>query len=215
MTNSTLEEWGTERLLCGRSIGNIKSTSDMLSRQLPCNLIGNFCCFRLILCGQMLPVSLSRKCHNLSHTHAYLEKFGAIMNDIRWKQRFENFDRAFILLREVQERGIGSLSLLEKEGTIQRFEFTFELAWKTLKDYLEEQGIILQEATPRAVIKAAFSAGILDDAQIWIDILQYRNLLSHTYDFKILDKALKNIEEHYFSAFDRLHEFFLIRSIEP
>ena len=137
------------------------------------------------------------------------------MNDIRWKQRFENFDRAFILLREVQERGIGSLSLLEKEGTIQRFEFTFELAWKTLKDYLEEQGIILQEATPRAVIKAAFSAGILDDAQIWIDILQYRNLLSHTYDFKILDKALKNIEEHYFSAFDRLHEFFLIRSIEP
>lgn len=135
-------------------------------------------------------------------------------DDIRWKQRFDNFDRAFVLLREVQERGLACLSQLEKEGAIQRFEFAFELAWKTLKDYLEEQGIEIREATPRRVIKEAFSVGILEDAQVWIDILQHRNLLSHRYDFKIFDDALNKISERYFAAFDRLHEFFLTRLVE-
>lgn len=136
------------------------------------------------------------------------------MKDIRWKQRFDNFDRAFVLLREVQERRMDSLTQLEKEGAIQRFEFAFELAWKTLKDYLEEQGVIIKEATPRKVIKEAFSVGILDDAQVWMDILQHRNLLSHKYDFKTFDEALKKMVSRYFAAFDRLHEFFLIRSVE-
>ncbi|MBF0462570.1 MAG: nucleotidyltransferase substrate binding protein [Magnetococcales bacterium] len=137
------------------------------------------------------------------------------MQDIRWKQRFDNFDRAFVLLREVQERGVDSLSQLEKEGAIQRFEFAFELAWKTLKDYLEEQGIVIQEASPRKVIKEAFTVGILEDAQLWIDILQHRNLLSHRYDFRMFDAALREVAARYFAAFDRLHEFFLVRMVEP
>ncbi|MBF0212682.1 MAG: nucleotidyltransferase substrate binding protein [Magnetococcales bacterium] len=136
------------------------------------------------------------------------------MRDVRWKQRFDNFDRSFVLLREVQEKGITTLSQLEKEGAIQRFEFAFELAWKTLKDYLEEQGIVIQEATPRRVIKEAFSVGILDDAQVWLEILQHRNLLSHTYDSKTFEEALTKVSERYFPAFDHLHEFFLARSVE-
>ncbi len=136
------------------------------------------------------------------------------MQDIRWKQRFDNFDRAFLLLREVQERGVASLSQMEKEGAIQRFEFTFELAWKTLKDYLEAQGIVLRESSPRTVIKEAFAMGILEDAQLWMDIMRHRNLLSHTYAFKTFDEALKELETRYFAAFDRLHEFFLSRSLE-
>ncbi|MBF0176659.1 MAG: nucleotidyltransferase substrate binding protein [Magnetococcales bacterium] len=135
-------------------------------------------------------------------------------DDIRWKQRFDNFDRTFILLREVQEQGLAQLSQLEKEGAVQRFEFAFELAWKTLKDYLEEQGVVIREATPRKVIKAAFSAGILNDAQLWIDMLDHRNLLSHRYDFRTFDEALKKITTQYFAAFDRLHEFFLIRLVK-
>ncbi|MBF0110065.1 MAG: nucleotidyltransferase substrate binding protein [Magnetococcales bacterium] len=135
------------------------------------------------------------------------------MEDIRWKQRFDNFDRAFVLLREVQDRGMASLSRLEKEGAIQRFEFAFELAWKTLKDYLESQGVVIKEATPRKVLKEAFSVGILDDAQVWMDILHHRNLLSHTYDFQIFDEALTQVSERYFVAFDHLHEFFLMRSV--
>ncbi|MBF0270902.1 MAG: nucleotidyltransferase substrate binding protein [Magnetococcales bacterium] len=135
------------------------------------------------------------------------------MHDIRWKQRFDNFDRAFVLLREVRERGVDSLSQLEREGAVQRLEFAFELAWKTLKDFLEEQGIVIREATPRKVIQEAFAAGFLEDAQVWIDIMLHRNLMSHTYDFHQFDRVLRELESRYFEAFDRLHEFFLLRSM--
>jgi nucleotidyltransferase substrate binding protein (TIGR01987 family) len=134
--------------------------------------------------------------------------------DVRWKQRFDNFDRAFILLREVRERGVASLSQLEKEGAIQRFEFAFELAWKTLKDYLEEQGVVLEPVTPRNVIKEAFAAKLLDDRQVWIDMMLHRNLLSHTYDFKTFETVLDAVEHRYFPALDRLHEFFLLHRMD-
>ncbi len=138
-------------------------------------------------------------------------------DDIRWKQRFHNFDRAFVLLREVCDRGVDSLSQLEKEGAIQRFEVAFELAWKTLKDYLEESGVIVNPVTPRAVIKEAFAAKLLQDAeeaQVWIDMMLHRNLLSHTYDNTVFEAVLQTVAERYFSAFDRLHEFFLTRTVE-
>ena len=60
--------------------------------------------------------------------------------DIRWQQRFDNFDRALGLLREALANGPAALNQLEKEGVVQRFEYTLELAWKTIKDYLEESG---------------------------------------------------------------------------
>jgi nucleotidyltransferase substrate binding protein (TIGR01987 family) len=136
-------------------------------------------------------------------------------SDIRWKQRFDNFDRAFVLLREVCDRGVNSLSQLEKEGSIQRFEVAFELAWKTLRDYLEESGVIVSPVTPRNVIKEAFAAKLLEDAQVWIDMMLHRNLLSHTYDIKVFEAVLRSVAERYFPAFDRLHEFFLSRRVEP
>lgn len=135
--------------------------------------------------------------------------------DVRWKQRFDNFDRAFVLLREVYDRGVDSLSQLEKEGAIQRFEIAFELAWKTLKDYLEENGIVVNPVTPRNVIKEAFAAKLLDDAQVWIDMMLHRNLLSHTYDNAVFETVLRVVTERYFSAFDRLHEFLLLKKIAP
>lgn len=91
--------------------------------------------------------------------------------DIRWKQRFENFEKAYFLLRDVfiekQE-----FSNLEKEGIIQRFEFTFELAWKTVKDYLESSGVMIATITPKNVIKEAFAAKIIIDGKMWIDMLE-------------------------------------------
>ena len=137
------------------------------------------------------------------------------MTDIRWKQRFDNFDRAFVLLREVNDRGVDTLSQLEKEGAIQRFEFAFELAWKTIKDYLEQDGIVVKPATPRNVIKEAFAASLIDDGQVWIDMMLHRNLLSHTYNSKTFDEVLKVVSERYFSAFDQLHEFFISKAVEP
>ena len=73
--------------------------------------------------------------------------------DIRWKQRFQNFDRAFVLLRQAMENGPAALNPLEKEGVIQRFEYCFELAWKTVKDYLEAGGLTFAVVTPRQVLK--------------------------------------------------------------
>ena len=67
--------------------------------------------------------------------------------DIRWKQRFQNFDRGFALLRQAMEHGPSALNQLEKEGAIQRFEYYFELAWKTLKDFLEEGGLSISPVT--------------------------------------------------------------------
>jgi nucleotidyltransferase substrate binding protein (TIGR01987 family) len=132
--------------------------------------------------------------------------------DIRWKQRFQNFDRAVVLLREPFERDLASLSALEQEGTIQRFEFALELAWKTLKDYLEHEGRAIHPITPRMVIKAAFAAQIIADGQVWIDMLDHRNLLSHTYDSRIFAQTLVAVRDRYLPACEQLHEWLMLRA---
>lgn len=135
-----------------------------------------------------------------------------MQQDIRWKQRFQNFDRAVVLLREPFERDVTTLSNLEKEGTIQRFEFTVELAWKTLKDYLEYEGQVIDPVTPRNVIKEAFAARILSEGQVWIDMLNHRNLLSHTYDEATFDTAVLAIRDRYLAAIEELHLWLVERS---
>ena len=134
--------------------------------------------------------------------------------DARWKQRFQNFDRALVLLREALERGPGVLSNLEKEGVIQRFEYTFELAWKTIKDFLEEGGLIISPLTPRQVLKDAYVAKVLADGQGWIDMLDHRILLSHTYDFAVLEKAVDAIAARYLPALEDLHEFLVVEALK-
>ena len=134
--------------------------------------------------------------------------------DIRWKQRFQNFDRGVVLLREPIERGIQTLSDLEKEGMVQRFEFALELSWKTLKDYLEYQGQVIKPTTPRNVIKEAFAAKILPDGQVWIDMLNHRNPLSHTYDSATFEQAVIAIRDRYHPAIEALHEWLLARREE-
>ena len=134
--------------------------------------------------------------------------------DIRWKQRFQNFDRGFVLLREALESGPGALSALEKEGVIQRFEYTFELAWKTIKDFLEAGGLVISPITPRQVIKDAFAAKVLADGQTWIDMLDHRNLLSHTYDFSVFAKAVEVIHSRYLPAMNSLHEYLIGQALK-
>jgi len=128
--------------------------------------------------------------------------------DIRWKQRFQNFDRAYILLRDALEKGPGALNQLEKEGVIQRFEYSFELAWKLVKDYMEENGHIFSTITPRQVLKDGFAAKVMADGQVWINMLDHRNLLSHTYNFASFEKAVDAIAARYLPAMEMLHEFF-------
>ncbi|MGM0654518.1 MAG: nucleotidyltransferase substrate binding protein [Thermodesulfobacteriota bacterium] len=137
------------------------------------------------------------------------------MNDIRWKQRFQNFDRAFILLRSaLEDQALNQLSDLEQEGVIQRFEYSYELAWKTMKDYLEDNGVVISPVTPRNVIKEAFAAGIIKEGQIWVDMMLHRNLLSHTYDFSNFKKVLEAVDNFYLSTLGDLHEWLMARQIE-
>ena len=131
--------------------------------------------------------------------------------DIRWKQRFENYEKALSLLREAMA-DVNSLSDLEKEGAIQRFEYTVELAWKTLKDYLEYSGEVLAQITPKNVVKSAFSAKIISDGQIWIDMLDCRNLMSHNYDETILNQTIVKMSERFLPALNELYNFFKKRS---
>ncbi|MFH1715746.1 MAG: nucleotidyltransferase substrate binding protein [Planctomycetota bacterium] len=134
--------------------------------------------------------------------------------NIRWKQRFENFESAFLLLKEAFEKDLAEMSDLEKEGVVQRFEYTFELAWKTLKDYLVYSGIVFDQITPRRVIKEAFTARIIEDGQIWIDMLEQRNLMSHTYDKETFDGVIRNISQRYFTALEQVFTWLKQKTLE-
>ena len=90
-------------------------------------------------------------------------------SDIRWRQRLQNYSRALALLQSALKQGPDVLNDLEKEGAVRRFEYTVELAWKSLKDYLEFSGIELLSVTPKSVVKAAFSARLLTDGQLLIN----------------------------------------------
>ena len=83
------------------------------------------------------------------------------------------------------------LTQLEKEGTIRRFKYTWELAWKVLKDHLEATGVLLDTITPAAVIKAAFAAKIIQDGDMWMKALDARNKMAHTYDLKIFEQIMQ------------------------
>ncbi|RPI67854.1 MAG: nucleotidyltransferase [Ignavibacteriae bacterium] len=135
-------------------------------------------------------------------------------NDVRWKQRFANLVQAHELLEEALRSGISTLNQLEKEGLTQRFEYTFELAWKTLKDYLEESGIPLAIATPREVIKEAFAAKIISNGVLWIRMLDHRNLLSHTYDVKRFEEAIQALDQQYISLLRDIVAFFHTKARE-
>ena len=123
--------------------------------------------------------------------------------EIRWHYRFRNFSRAFRRLQDALQEGAEALNELELEGVIQRFEYTFELAWNTLKDRLEHDGMVLSSVTPRAVIRSAFQAKLISEGERWIDMLVDRNRMSHTYDSDTFEAIIKEIEERYL---DRLNE---------
>ena len=135
--------------------------------------------------------------------------------DIRWLQRFQNFDRAFLLFRSALDgRDLEQMSELEKEGLIQRFEYSYELAWKTMKDYLEEQGANINPVIPRKVIKEAFAAKIITEGQVWVDMMLHCNLLSHTYDFSKFQEVLDAIVERYLYAQEQPYDWFLEKRME-
>jgi nucleotidyltransferase substrate binding protein (TIGR01987 family) len=126
--------------------------------------------------------------------------------DIRWKQRFQNYKKALLTVKNAVELAASrELSELEKQGLIQGFEFTFELAWNVMKDYLEDQGITNIIGSKNAV-RHAFNKGLIEDGQVWMDMIKDRNLASHVYDDETAEDLFSAIVNTYCHQFNVLME---------
>jgi nucleotidyltransferase substrate binding protein (TIGR01987 family) len=124
--------------------------------------------------------------------------------DIRWIQRANQFDKAFSQLKEAVElAGRRQLSRLEAQGLIQGFEYTHELAWKTLKDFLEARGV-RELYGSRDSTRAAFRASLIENGDTWMDMIQSRNLTTHTYNEATAAQIVAAILESYFAEFQAL-----------
>ena len=116
--------------------------------------------------------------------------------DIRWLQRFDNFKRAFARLSEASELADQrDLSDLERQGLIQAFEFTHELAWNTLKDFL--------------AARAAFAAELIENGEAWMEMIKHRNESSHTYNDDVAGKIMEAVLSHYVPEFEAFQRRFL------
>jgi nucleotidyltransferase substrate binding protein (TIGR01987 family) len=124
--------------------------------------------------------------------------------DIRWVQRFDHFRKALSQLKEAvalaQKR---PLSRLEEQGLIQAFEFTHELAWITLKDFLEDRGVQDLYGS-RDATREAFKTGLIENGEAWMAMIQSRNLTSHTYDEATAAAIASAIRNTYFTEFEAL-----------
>jgi nucleotidyltransferase substrate binding protein (TIGR01987 family) len=125
--------------------------------------------------------------------------------DIRWKQRFQNFEKSLLLLEGALK--IEAPDIYQRAGMIQFFETTFELSWKTMKDYFEAEGFA-DAKSPRSVIKKAFETGLVEDGHVWMELLKDRNLTAHTYDEATAEMVEKLIEEKYYPVIRKLYESF-------
>ncbi len=121
--------------------------------------------------------------------------------DVRWVQRFQNFRAALSRLSEaVALAAERPLTDLEKQGLIQAFEFTHELAWNVLKDYLEEQGVSGVIGS-KGASREAFRNGLIQDGEAWMDMIKARNVTSHTYNIDLATEIAKETLERFFPAF--------------
>lgn len=125
--------------------------------------------------------------------------------DIRWIQRFNNFCKAFAQLTKFIEAG--ELNELEKQGLIQSFEYTHELIWKTLKDFLQHKGNKELYGSKDAT-REAFKLDLIDDGMVWMDMIKSRNLTSHTYNEETTEIITRSISKQYYSQFKLFYEKF-------
>ncbi|CAN5211441.1 nucleotidyltransferase substrate binding protein [soil metagenome] len=126
-----------------------------------------------------------------------------MQEDIRWKQRFLNYNKALDLLSQAIRQE--TLTELEQEGMIQRFEYTYELGWNVLKDYLDYAGI-QSIIGSRDAIQEAFKRGLISDGTVWMDMFKDRNRTSHTYNKEVAEDIVGHIRSRYVNALSGLRE---------
>ena len=115
--------------------------------------------------------------------------------DVRWKQRFANFEKALKQLAKFIEKE--ELNELEEQGLIQCFEYTHELAWNVMKDFLTFEGI-QNIIGSRSATREAFNKGLVEEGQVWMDMIDSRNESVHTYNEETADKIVHKIRQVYF-----------------
>lgn len=126
--------------------------------------------------------------------------------DVRWLQRMNHFQKALAQMEQgVELAGERELSDLEKQGLIQSFEFTHELAWNTLKDFFESRGTTDLYGS-KDTTRKAFEEGLIDRGEVWMEMIQSRNLTSHTYNEETANQILENICDRYFQEFQQLEK---------
>ena len=125
--------------------------------------------------------------------------------DVRWIQRFQNFSKALRQLTRFIEKG--ELNEFEQQGLIQSFEYTYELAWNTIKDFFEEQGETNILGSKNA-FRLAFQRGLIEDGEVWMEMIKSRVLTSHTYNEDLAHAIVQSILTTYHGEFVRLHARF-------
>jgi nucleotidyltransferase substrate binding protein (TIGR01987 family) len=127
-----------------------------------------------------------------------------MIEDIRWKQRFSNYLKALQTLAEAVELAQQRpLTKLEQQGLIQGFEFTHELAWNVLKDYLDAQGFVGLVGSKNAT-RQAFKDALIHDGDAWMDMIKARNLTSHTYNTDLASGIASDILTRFYPAFSAM-----------
>ena len=117
--------------------------------------------------------------------------------DIRWQQRLSHYQRALAQLQAaIALAGQRALSDLEKQGLIQAFEFTHELAWNVMKDYFFFQGNAAITGS-RDATREAFARGLVTDGEGWMEMLRSRNLTSHTYNPGVAEEIVQKVLQRY------------------
>ena len=126
---------------------------------------------------------------------------------IRWQQRFQNFERAFLVLKEAISRVKSAPDdQILIAGLIQTYEFTLELGWKMTKDFLQESGHSV--SGPKMVMKQAVEDGIIKNGRVWMEAIDHRNETSHAYNQKIAKEVTEKILQQYFLMLQELYEDF-------
>jgi len=125
--------------------------------------------------------------------------------DKKLDERKEHFFKALNKLKEALEKDLSDDVIVD--GTIQRFEFTFEQSWKVMKLYLEYQGILDEAVAPRSTIRCAFKHKLISDGDIWIEMMLDRNRTSHMYDETTALNIVKLVKEKYVFEFEKLRDF--------
>lgn len=129
-------------------------------------------------------------------------------NEMRWKQRFSNLEKAVATFREVM--AIESKGKIEKMALIQAFEFTFELSWKILKDFLEDNGFEVN--SPREAIRQAFQSDYIKNGDVWMNALKKRNETTHLYNDEVLDETAKFIIDKFSPILEEMYQSFKVEA---